>query len=848
MEKNYNFPVSLVTGTLPVINEKSDILEVLKRATRDEKLKSDGAQLRQLYRTDPAAYKLLKERQPGFIIGLFSHRDVNSCEQYAPFLGFDLDKLGEQYESIINRLKKWPYTVLLLPSVSGQGLRLIVRAESDVDSHKEVYAACVSEISKATNLPTRTAIRASMRQINASPKAISDYLDGTPHIDDSLSDISRVWFFSGLDRSEIFINRESRTYAVKAPADQPAQPAQKPLRNGEYKYEFTDADKARYLVREITRRGVDITHGVAEWFKVGLAIYDIFGDAEGWEVFNKVSSYHSDYNAKSAEVEWRRISRKYQPGRVTAGTFFEWCKRYGLEIDFQELYREVAPIDAQPTATKAAQEAHRPSRSKDRTNKGLRDVEAERCVIAALISDYVQFDYFIDHYPGFVPECFTVPLYRAAFSAMRSLHQQGVAYNLIAVKDRLRHENLEGDIGDVLLKRYYPDSLVTNGRIVFDYHIKRKLESVALETASNINNSGDSAEVHIDSLLTGVQSIGDVGRARSESSAFDLAIRAREEYERMQVLRRENGPNALIGVDTGIQAENLYTGGWRDTDLIILAARPGMGKTAKALKNTLGALYSGVPVAFFSLEMGADQLADRMIALMSGLPLASIKDKSFGGPEEANIYFDALDRFSRLPLYINDEAQTSIEQLSASAARLKREKDIGFVVVDYIQLMGGKKQVGNREQEVSHISRGLKLLAKRLKVPVLALSQLSRAVEIRGGSKCPVLSDLRESGSLEQDADIVQFIYRPEYYQIMEDEEGHSLKGVAELIYAKFRNGSRGVVRVMFDAETTDFFDPGSAFELPTEEPPGRSNPKEPATYAPSIPAVRFNDDEDIPF
>jgi replicative DNA helicase len=250
------------------------------------------------------------------------------------------------------------------------------------------------------------------------------------------------------------------------------------------------------------------------------------------------------------------------------------------------------------------------------------------------------------------------------------------------------------------------------------------------------------------------------------------------------------------------------------------------------------------PVAFFSLEMSALQLAQRIIAMeaeISGMKMRNGQLEDYEW-EQLNA---ALERVSEVPIYIDDTPGINIFELRAKARRLKMQHDIDLIVIDYLQLMsgGGDNQKGNREQEVSAISRALKGLAKELEVPVIALSQLSRAVETRGGTKRPQLSDLRESGSIEQDADIVGFIYRPEYYDILEDEEGMSLKGVAEVIIAKHRHGALETIRLRFDAEYARFSDlddpdfsdlPDGTFEDP--QPTVITRPS------------KMNDDEDIPF
>jgi replicative DNA helicase len=262
---------------------------------------------------------------------------------------------------------------------------------------------------------------------------------------------------------------------------------------------------------------------------------------------------------------------------------------------------------------------------------------------------------------------------------------------------------------------------------------------------------------------------------------------------------RESG---ITGVPTGFRALDNLTGGWQPSDLIIIAARPSMGKTAFALASARNsALHQKDPVgvAIFSLEMSAGQLAQRLLTSEARVDAQAARTGRLSDDDWPKLA-RAAGRLSSAPIYIDDTPGLSILELRAKCRRLKAEHDIGLVVVDYLQLMHGTLQSrsSNREQEIAQISRSLKGLAKELNVPVLALSQLSRAVETRGGDRRPQLSDLRESGSIEQDADVVAFIYRAERYGITVDEHGNSTEGLAEIIVGKQRNGPVGDVRLAF--------------------------------------------------
>jgi replicative DNA helicase len=291
------------------------------------------------------------------------------------------------------------------------------------------------------------------------------------------------------------------------------------------------------------------------------------------------------------------------------------------------------------------------------------------------------------------------------------------------------------------------------------------------------------------------------------------------------------------------------TSGWQKSDLVIIAARPGMGKTAfvvSALRNA--AVEFKIPVAIFSLEMASIQLVNRMISAEAELEGEKIKRGTLADHEWTQLVHKT-NKLSSAPIFIDDTPALSVLELRAKCRRLKAEHNIQIIVVDYLQLMRGD-QGGNREQEIASISRALKGIAKELNVPVLALSQLSRGVETRGGDKRPQLSDLRESGSIEQDADIVMFLYRPEYYKITVDEEGMPTQGMGEVIIAKHRNGSVGSVKLKFIGKYTKFADfdaPASSFDNPFSGMITRESRLNTFNSDPEPPKQREEDD-DTPF
>jgi replicative DNA helicase len=273
----------------------------------------------------------------------------------------------------------------------------------------------------------------------------------------------------------------------------------------------------------------------------------------------------------------------------------------------------------------------------------------------------------------------------------------------------------------------------------------------------------------------------------------------------------EKQKDGLTGVASGFTDLDRMTSGWQKSDLVIIAARPAMGKTAFVLSCARNAAVDfNKPVVVFSLEMSSIQLVNRLVSGETHIEQEKIRKGNLEEWEWQQIH-SKIGRLEQAPLIIDDTPALNIFEFRAKCRRLKAQHDIQMIIIDYLQLMQGKgegKGGGNREQEIGSISRALKSVAKELNVPVIALSQLSRAVENRpGGSKRPMLSDLRESGSIEQDADMVLFLYRPEYYGLEFDEDNNPTQGVGEIIIAKHRNGETGRVRLKFVGKYVKFTD-----------------------------------------
>lgn len=393
------------------------------------------------------------------------------------------------------------------------------------------------------------------------------------------------------------------------------------------------------------------------------------------------------------------------------------------------------------------------------------------------------------------------------YRAIKTLRDKSEKVDLLTVTAELRRQGTLKEAGGAFYVTELTSKIASAANIEFhvrltqEMYIKRRATSIGYE----LIQAGFSDESDPFDIIEGIQAyclevLQDVDNGQTKEIKTVLKKRLEE------IARLAESKQSLTGVATGFTTINNLTGGWQKPDLIVLAARPAMGKTALALKFLQGAAESGVPCAIFSLEMSDSQLVDRVISQET--KVASSQDLNRGKISNSDLIalLEKTSKIYDLPIYIDDTAGLTLSQLRSKAYKLKAEHDIGFIVIDYLQLMSGDGK-GNREQEISQISRGLKKMAKELQIPVLALSQLSRAVEQRGGAKVPQLSDLRESGAIEQDADIVVFLHRPEYYGITEDENGNSTAGIAQVIFAKHRNGALDTISLNFKGKFTDFTD-----------------------------------------
>lgn len=434
-------------------------------------------------------------------------------------------------------------------------------------------------------------------------------------------------------------------------------------------------------------------------------------------------------------------------------------------------------------------------------------VEVEQSVLGAMLIEREAIPRAIELLPA---DAFYSGQHRKIYGAILSLFERGNPVDLITVSEELRRrDELEGVGGTYYLTELTAQvasaaNVEYHARIIAEKSLLRKMIETMTSLVSEAYDTGADAFELMDRAESEIFRISESQLRRSGMSMKDVVKATLEQLE--AVHGNEGG---ITGVPSGFTRMDQMTGGWQKSDLVIIAARPSMGKTAFSLAVARNAALNQrepVGVAIFSLEMGAQQLAQRLLTSEARISAQAARTGRMNDRDWAALA-RAAGTLSEAPIYIDDTPSLNVLELRAKCRRLKAEHDIGLVIVDYLQLMhgtGGNKNA-NREQEIAQISRALKGLAKELDVPVIALSQLSRAVETRGGDKRPQLSDLRESGSIEQDADLVAFIYRAERYGIQVDENGNSTQGIGEIIIGKQRNGPIGTVQLAFVDEYARF-------------------------------------------
>ena len=434
-------------------------------------------------------------------------------------------------------------------------------------------------------------------------------------------------------------------------------------------------------------------------------------------------------------------------------------------------------------------------------------IELEQAVLGALMIDNESLSDAID---SLKTEYFYAPKHQKIFEAITNLFNNTQPVDILTVSEELKRLDCLKDIGGLVYISELTNNVASasntefHARIIAEKFIKRSLINISRK----ISNDAFDDAVDIFDLLNNAESeLFTVTEGTLRKSYDKMSSLIKGALENIEVLR--NKEDGLSGIPTGFSNLDRVTSGWQKSDLIICAARPGMGKTALALTMARNiAVDYETPIGFFSLEMSSEQLVNRLIASEAELNASKLRKGDLADHEMVQLH-EKIKQLSEAPIFIDDTPALTIFELRAKARRLVKNHGVKIIMIDYLQLMNSGGNSGNREQEISTISRSLKGIAKELKIPVVALSQVNRGVESRTGvgSKRPMLSDLRESGAIEQDADIVTFIYRPEYYKIYEWDNGDDSRGQGELIIAKHRNGSLSNIRLKFIDEFAKFSD-----------------------------------------
>ena len=419
------------------------------------------------------------------------------------------------------------------------------------------------------------------------------------------------------------------------------------------------------------------------------------------------------------------------------------------------------------------------------------------------------------HIGSLAPEKFYDLRNQIISEAIQKLYRENKGIDIVSITKEIRSMNKLEEVGGAIYIASLTNRVSSTARLeewilmLTEYHIRREyimISSLIYEESFDL--SKDIFEIY-DRFMSSMSTI------LSENIKHDgnhISLLTKSTIDSIKA--RSESESGMSGYSSGIRSVDKKLGGHQKSDLMYMAGRPAMGKTAMALSEVLNLAEQGNPVAFFSLEMSSDQIVYRLASMISRIP-AEVLMKYRLDPHQSTSYYMAIDKLHSLPIYIDDTASLSVYDLRSRVKRMKEKYGIQICFVDYIQLMSlgsaNRKNSMNREQELSTISRNLKLIAKECDIPMIVLSQLSRQVESRG-DKRPLLSDLRESGSLEQDADIVSFLFRPEYYGITQDDQGNSTQGLGEYIVAKQRNGATGICEMKFIPEVMRYVDPDPSF------------------------------------
>ncbi len=428
--------------------------------------------------------------------------------------------------------------------------------------------------------------------------------------------------------------------------------------------------------------------------------------------------------------------------------------------------------------------------------------DAEQAVLGAMMLDA---DAALRAAETLVDDAFYKESHRRLFRAMVALTEKGDPLDPVVLRDELVRRGDLDAVGGMDYVAYLLDVVPTSANV--DFHCRIVKEKALLrrliQTSTEILQSSYEGKEDVGDLIDlAEQKVFEVSFQRGMQEVVRIKELMWDTMERIEA--RHRGDESVKGVMSGFKELDERTNGFHPSDLIIIAARPSMGKTSFCLDVAANAAIDGqAPVAIFSLEMSRDQLVERLLASESFVDLQRLRNGQLRDEDFPRLS-KAAGSLSSAKIWIDDTPALSLLELRSKARRLKAEHDVKLIIIDYLQLMQGPAKSESRQAEISFISRSLKALARELKVPVIALSQLSRAPEQRGGDRRPMLSDLRDSGAIEQDADLVIFLYRAEMYAHLTEKPEYQ-EGLAEAILAKHRNGPTGVTKLTFHKECTRF-------------------------------------------
>ena len=433
------------------------------------------------------------------------------------------------------------------------------------------------------------------------------------------------------------------------------------------------------------------------------------------------------------------------------------------------------------------------------------DADAEQAVLSSILMDR---DAAAEAFEVLKAEDFYSPENKAVFEAAYQLYTKGEPIDVVTVKNQLEENGVFAEIGGVETLANIAASVGSSvnvksyAKIVEEKSVLRRLIKLSGDISEISYKAGDDINTILDKAEKGIFDVMQNRNTDSFSSIMDVAFETFTNIEKIY-----NSSEKITGISMGFADFDAKTAGLQKSDLILIAARPSMGKTAFVLNVAQhAALKENVPVAIFSLEMSKAQLVNRMLCAEALVDAQKVRTGELNS-DDWNKLVEGMGRLSEAPIYIDDTPGITAMEIRAKCRRLKLEKGLGLIVIDYLQLMSGSGKSDSRQQEISEISRSLKAIAREMEAPVIALSQLSRACEARSDHR-PMLSDLRESGAIEQDADLVAFLYRDEYYFPEKTEK----KNMAELIIAKQRNGPTGTVNLTWLGQYTKFANMTNSF------------------------------------